>query len=145
MTRKKVREHIFVLLFRVDFHKKEELTEQVSIYMDELEEASEKEKQEIQDKFYAIVDHMEQLDNMIEDKIRGWKLQRLAKADITLLRLAAYEIVFDEEVPDSVAINEAVEMSKQYGTDKSTSFVNGVLSSIVKEVEAERDKTKIEN
>ena len=144
MTRKKVREHIFVLLFRVDFHKKEELEEQVSIYMDELQEASEKEKQEIRDKFYAIVDHMEQLDNMIEDKIRGWKLQRLAKADITLLRLAAYEIVFDEEVPDSVAINEAVEMSKQYGTDKSTSFVNGVLSSIVKEVEAEREK-KIEN
>lgn len=133
MTRKKVREHLFVMLFRVDFHQREELDEQVSVYLEELDNASKAAKKEIQEKFFAVVDHMEELDAQIEEKSRGWDLKRLAKADITVLRLAVYEILFDDQVPVGVAINEAVELSKQYGTDKSSAFVNGVLSSVAKE------------
>lgn len=137
MTRRKIREHLFVMLFRVDFHNKEELAEQVSIYLEEMENASRKVKEEIHDKFYAVIDHIPELDAQIEKNSQGWDLQRLAKSDITILRLAAYELLFDENVPTGVAINEAVELSKEYGTDKSTAFINGVLATVAKELPEE--------
>ena len=133
MTRRKVREHLFIMLFRVDFHQKEEFEEQVSIYLEEIENASQAVKKELQEKFFAVVEHMAELDEQIAAKAKGWDLTRLAKADVTVLRLAVYEILFDDQVPTGVAINEAVELSKQYGTDKSSAFVNGVLSSVAKE------------
>ena len=71
----------------------------------------------------------------IEEKAKGWALARIAKSDLTILRLAVYEILFDEDVPNGVAINEAVELAKLYGGDKSYRFINGVLASIVKELE----------
>ncbi len=137
MTRRKIREHLFVMLFRVDFHSKEDLTEQVSIYLEEMENASKKVKEEINDKFYAVVDHIQEIDAQIEKNSQGWDLQRLAKSDITILRLAAYELLFDKNVPTGVAINEAVELSKEYGTDKSTAFINGVLATVAKELPEE--------
>lgn len=133
MTRRKIREHIFIMLFRVDFHSAQELEEQEQEYLAELSEASGKAKDEIKTKYEEIIKRMPEIDALIEEKAEGWNLQRMAKADITILRLAAYEILFDDEVPDGVAINEAVELSKQYGTDRSTSFINGVLASIVRE------------
>lgn len=144
MTRKKIREHLFVMLFRVDFHQKEELAEQVSIYMEEMENASKTAKAEIQDKFYAVVEHIAEIDAQIEGKSRGWDLTRLAKADVTILRLAVYEILFDKDVPNGVAINEAVELSKKYGTDKSTSFINGVLASVAREFPEENADQRLE-
>lgn len=132
MTRKKVREHLFVMLFRVDFHQREELDEQIAIYLEEIDNASKTAKEELRGKFYAVIEHMKEIDQHIEEKSRGWDLKRLAKADVTVLRLAIYEILFDEEVPIGVAINEAVELSKQYGTDKSSAFVNGVLASVAR-------------
>lgn len=137
MTRRKIREHLFVMLFRVDFHSKEDLTEQVSIYLEEMENASKKVKEEINDKFYAVVDHIQEIDAQIEKNSQGWDLQRLAKSDITILRLAVYELLFDKNVPTGVAINEAVELSKEYGTDKSTAFINGVLATVAKELPEE--------
>lgn len=133
MTRKKVREHVFTLLFRFDFHQREELEEQVAFYMEEMENTSKAAKAEIQEKFFSVVEHMAEIDGRIEEKSKGWDLKRLAKADITILRLAVYEMLYDENVPVGVAINEAVELSKQYGIDKSPSFVNGVLASVAKE------------
>lgn len=133
MTRKKLREHLFVMLFRVDFHQKEELEEQISIYLDEIENASKKARTELRERFYAVVEHMEEIDKLIEEKAEGWALRRMAKADVTVLRLATYELLFDDQVPTGVAINEAVELSKLYGTDKSTSFINGVLATIARE------------
>lgn len=135
MTRRKVREHLFIMLFRVDFHQREELVEQVSVYLEEMEHASVAVKEEIQEKFFAVIEHMAEIDEQIAEKSRGWDLKRLAKADVTVLRLAVYEILFDDQVPAGVAINEAVELSKQYGTDKSSAFVNGVLASVAKERE----------
>lgn len=133
MTRKKVRENIFLLLFRVNFYRQEEWEEQASLFLEELEGANQKAKDEIRERFLAVAGHLEELDAVIEARARGWDLKRLAKADITILRLASYEIIFDESVPGGVAINEAVELSKSYGTDKSSSFVNGVLASVLKD------------
>ncbi len=140
MTRKKVREHLFKMLFLLDFYPKAELDDQVSTYLkdiadaaEETQEGLEKVREEMKQKFYAVAEHLEEIDRKIEEKSNGWSLKRLAKADITALRLAIYEIQYDEDVPAGVAVNEAVELAKLYGTDKSPAFVNGVLGSVVRD------------
>lgn len=137
MTRTKIRENLYIMLFRMDFYDVEGLELQAEMYLEDLEEASETEKEELKKKFHGIIEHVAEIDAKIEDKANGWTLKRLAKADLTVLRLAVYEILFDEQVPNRVAINEAVELSRLYGGDKSPRFVNGVLASIVKELPEE--------
>ena len=125
MTRSIIREHIFKILFRAEFYNKEELIQQTDYYVSELSSAKDKEIEYIKDKTLAI-------DEIINENSDGWPTNRLGKAELTIMRLAVYEIRFDEEIPDGVAINEAVELSKKYGSDNSSSFVNGVLAKIIK-------------
>ena len=142
MTRKKVREHLFQMLFVLDFYPAEELDSQVDTFLEglgshsesakgESEEGLEKVRAELKQKFYAVAEHQEEIDKKIEEKSNGWSLKRLAKADVTALRLAIYEILYDEDVPAGVAVNEAVELAKSYGGDESPQFVNGVLAKLV--------------
>ena len=69
-----------------------------------------------------------EIDGVINEKANGWSSSRMGKVDLTIIRLAVYEILFDEEVPVGVAINEAVELAKKFGQDGSAGFVNGVLA-----------------
>ncbi|MDD6844781.1 MAG: transcription antitermination factor NusB [Clostridia bacterium] len=132
MTRSIIREHIFKILFRAEFYNKEELTQQAEYYVSELSNAKDKEIEYIKDKTLAIIDKLPEIDEIINENSDGWPTNRLGKAELTIMRLAVYEIRFDEEIPDGVAINEAVELSKKYGSDNSSSFVNGVLAKIIK-------------
>lgn len=132
MTRSIIREHIFKILFRAEFYNKEELTQQTDYYVSELSNAKDKEIEYIKDKTLAIIDKLSEIDEIINENSDGWPTNRLGKAELTIMRLAVYEIRFDEEIPDGVAINEAVELSKKYGSDNSSSFVNGVLAKIIK-------------
>lgn len=132
MKRRELREHIFRLLFRVEFNEAAEMPEQVALYMEDLPEASEKDQEYIQAKYQAIVDHIADIDESLNKVSDGWKVGRMGKVELTILRLAAYEIAYDEDVPDSVAINEAVEMSKIFGGDDSPAFVNGILGKLAK-------------
>ena len=132
MTRSIIREHIFKILFRAEFYNKEELTQQAEYYVSELSNAKDKEIEYIKDKTLAITDKLSEIDEIINENSDGWPTNRLGKAELTIMRLAVYEIRFDEEIPDGVAINEAVELSKKYGSDNSSSFVNGVLAKIIK-------------
>ena len=132
MTRSIIREHIFKILFRVEFYNKEELIQQTDYYVSELSSAKDKEIEYIKDKTLAIIDKLSEIDEIINENSDGWPTNRLGKAELTIMRLAVYEIRFDEEIPDGVAINEAVELSKKYGSDNSSSFVNGVLAKIIK-------------
>lgn len=136
MTRKRTRENLYIMLFQTDFHKQEDRMEQADIYLEGLEDAdaTKKAKGELRARFESVLEHIEEIDKKIEEKANGWTLPRLAKADLTVMRLAIFEILFDEEVPNKVAINEAVELAKVYGGDKSSGFVNGVLASVVKEL-----------
>lgn len=127
MSRREIREHIFRILFRIEFHQKEELPEQL-LY--ENEEAPEEDASYIQEKIQAVAEKTAEIDEMINASAKGWKTTRMGKVDLTLLRLAVYEIKFDEDIPTGVAINEAVELAKKYGTDESPSFVNGILAKI---------------
>ena len=78
----------------------------------------------------TVADHLEKIDRTIEDLSTNWALDRMARVDLSLLRLAAYELMYREDVPASVAINEAIEVGKIYGTKDTPSFVNGVLDKI---------------
>ena len=82
----------------------------------------------ITEKFQKVYDKLEEIDTALNEKVEGWNTGRMGKVDLTVLRLAVYEIMFDEEIPTGVAINEAVELAKKFGQDTSPSFVNGVLA-----------------
>jgi N utilization substance protein B len=140
MKRSEEREQVFKLLFRVEFNPMEEMAEQEQLFSDDLPESedlfmnsdakrlAEKDADKIRDKYEKIAAKLPQIDEMINEKTLGWDTERMAKVDLTIIRLAVYEIKFDEDIPTGVAINEAVELAKKFGQDGSASFVNGVLA-----------------
>lgn len=129
MTRRELRERIFKLLFRVEFHGREDMPEQVRFFLEEeAASASEEEKAELTAKFEKIAEKLDGIDAMIGEKAEGWSVPRMGKVDIALLRLAVYEMLYDDNIPPSVAINEAVELAKKFGQDGSARFVNAVLA-----------------
>ena len=131
MTRRELRENVFKMLFRVDFYEQGELTEQLRLFTEELENLSETDFLYINNKCNEIFDKIPEIDNLVNEVVEGWKTSRMGKVDLSIIRLAVYEIKFEEDVPAKVAINEAVELAKLYGTDNSASFVNGVLAKFV--------------
>ncbi len=129
MGRRELREQIFKLLFRIEFNEKDEMPEQEELFFQEEENAaSEKDEQYILKKYQNIVSKVDVIDEMINETAKGWETSRMGKVDLTLIRLAAYEIKYDDEIPTGVAINEAVELAKKFGQDNSPSFINGILA-----------------
>lgn len=131
MSRREIREQIFKLLFRTDFYEKDELMEQRQLFLEELGQEENKDTAYIRRKYEDILEHLAEIDAMVNEVAQGWKTSRMGRVDLTLIRLAVYEIKFEEDVPAGVAINEAVELAKSYGTDDSSSFVNGILAKLV--------------
>lgn len=134
MTRRQIRENLYKMLFQVEFHDKDSLRTQMEIYLEDLKGADDKDKKELTDKFNELVENLEQIDAKIEEKADGWTINRIAKSELTILRLGVYEMLYVEDVPNKVAINEAVELAKAYGADKASGFINGILASVVKEI-----------
>ncbi|MDD6694901.1 MAG: transcription antitermination factor NusB [Firmicutes bacterium] len=137
MSRSKLREKVFQLLFRIAFGSEEEYEEHaVLFFADEEQEAlTEKEQKQIQDKYDQILAHLDQIDAQINEKSVGWNVSRLGKVELAIMRLAVYEILFDDTIPGSVSINEAIELAKKYGAQESPAFVNGVLAKFVPKIE----------
>ena len=104
------------------------MPEQIRLYMEDLEDVSEKDSEHIQKKYDDIVLKLPEIDQIIEEKAESWNIHRMGKVDLTIIRLAVYEIKYDDTIPVSVAINEAVEIAKRFGQDESPAFVNGVLA-----------------
>ena len=121
MTRREIRENIFKLVFCGEFHTSDELQGQVDAYFEALPEATEEERAYMTQKFNGIKDRITEIDAKINEV-----------AELAILRLAVYEMLYDEEVPVKVAINEAVELAKTFGGDDSAAFVNGILAKLVK-------------
>ena len=130
MLRKELREHIFKMLFQIEFNEPEDMKEHLKLYFESLEDASDKEKEYIQKKYEAVVSHVPEIDALINERARDWKTARMNKADLTVLRLAVYELKWDDEIPTGVAINEVVELARKCGGDASPSFVNGILGKL---------------
>ena len=133
MGRREQRENIFQLLFMTEINDGEAMNEQQRLYLEGIEDLKEKDRIYIQEKFQKINEKIPQLDERLNETSKGWKTSRMNKVDLTILRLAFYEILWDEDVPQSVAINEAVELAKKFGGNDSSSFVNGVLARLVKQ------------
>ncbi len=130
MNRYELREQVFKMLFRAEFYEKEELPEQLALFFDELDQKEDKDVSYIQTKYEHILEYLPKIDQMINEAAKGWKTSRMGKVDLTLIRLAVYEMKYEEDIPTGVAINEAVELAKRYGTDDSASFVNGILAKL---------------
>ena len=132
MTRRELREEIFRLLFMVEFYSKEEMKDQVKFYFEDFpeKEVDEADHAYIENKYENICAVLPEIDEKLSKASKGWKLERMGKADLTILRLAVYEMFYDEDIPVKVAINEAVELAKNFGGDDSPSFVNGVLGKL---------------
>lgn len=133
MTRSEQREHIFKMLFQIEFNDEKDMQEHLRYYLETLEGAKEQDKAYIQQKYKAVNLHTEEIDAMLNEAAKGWKTARMGKVDLAILRLAAYELKWDEDVPGKVAINEAVELAKKFGGDNSASFVNGVLGKLARQ------------
>lgn len=131
MGRRELREHIFILLFCAEFHNKEEMPEQMTLYFEGLEEADEKSHEYIEEKCRHILEKASEIDAEIDKVAESWKTERMGKVDLSILRLAVYEIQNDDEIPVGVAINEAVELAKKFGGDDSSAFINGILAKLV--------------
>ena len=133
MIRSELREHIFKTLFQIEFNETEEMPNRLQYYLDTIGDAKEKDKEYIRQKYEAVVSHVQEIDALLNEAARGWKTSRMNKVDLTILRLAVYEMRWDECVPGKVAINEAVELAKRFGGEGSSSFVNGVLGKLAKQ------------
>ena len=132
MSRRELREQIFKLIFRAEFYDKEELPEQAKLFFEDYElEMKPENEAYISDKSNKILAKLDEIDGMINKEAKGWTTERMGKVDLTILRLAVYEIKFDDDVPTGVAINEAVELAKRYGSENSPAFINGVLAKMI--------------
>lgn len=128
MSRSELREHIFRVLFSTEFNGRDEMREQEDLYFDLLDDVSEKDKVYILKKYKAVMEQVETIDEQLNRYAKGWKTTRMNKVDLSILRLAVYEIQSDDDVPTGVAINEAVELAKKYSSDEGPAFINGILA-----------------
>ena len=134
MNRSAAREEAFKLLYSLEIQK-ENLKEQIEIYLENSEISEDKVKNYISNTVEGIEKNIEDIENKISENLKkDWKIERISKVNLVLLKLAIYEIVYTE-TPFKVVINEVVELAKRYGDDTSPNFINGILASIVKESE----------
>ncbi|MGN0394554.1 MAG: transcription antitermination factor NusB [Coprococcus sp.] len=143
MTRRELREKVFKILFCLEFNSEEDMKEQIELALDgdipadddepfEYLELRDEDKKYISCRVLDIVDKHKEIDGIIEEISEGWKLPRIGKAELAILRLAIYEMKYDEDIPVKVAINEAVELSKLYCDTEAKSFINALLAKLTK-------------
>ena len=139
MTRREFREHTAKLIFIFDFYPEAEWKEQFESYAD-YSEIKEEDREGLWQRVMALEEKKADIDSFIDGASKKWRINRLSKTDLMLLRVAVYEIKFDSEIPDKVSINEAVELAKIYGGDESPAFVNGVLAKFMDGEESKEEK-----
>ena len=132
MSRRELRKNIFLMLFRIEFNTREELQEQMEMYLEEKTDMLEADSDYIRNKVNAILDEQEELDSTIMRICTGWRLERLGKTELAILRLAVFEMLKDDDIPKGVAINEALELAKIYCSEDAPRFINGVLAKLAK-------------
>lgn len=131
MTRKEARDNGFKIVFEYEFQKlsAEDL---LALFYELNPESSKKQTEYLNNLVKMTLEHKDEIDSLIEKYAKGWTLDRISKVSLSALRIGLCELMFNEEMPDSIAINEAVELAKIYEGEKSGSFVNGILSSVYK-------------
>ena len=127
ISRRQARELLLGLLFECEFRTDEDY---IAVFAASAEEREIPADPYIKNAFYAIFEKRDEIDGAIAKRANGWRVDRLSKMSRSILRIGAYEILFEEEIPFSVTINEMVELSKQYDDPKAKGFINGVLNGI---------------
>lgn len=141
-----MREHLFKMIYLYAFNKREAMPEQFRLYLEgqndnlpeeystrDVTDMTEEEKELLSARAEEVLNRVGEIDGILNRTARGWKTNRFPTCDLAILRVAVYELLFDETIPEGVAINEAVELAKHYGGDDSPAFVNGVLGVIARE------------
>ena len=133
MNRSAIREQAFKLIYSLDIQRNENLEEQIELYIENNMITEKRAKEYIRESVKGVEENKEAILKLIEKNLKSdWKIDRISKIDIAILKLAIYELEYTE-IPFKVVINEAVEIAKKYGEDTSKNFINGILASIVKE------------
>ncbi len=129
MKRRQAREQVLRALFQRDF-------------LGEIEPEEQPQDAYAREVLQGIEAHQPEIDQLIRERAEGWRLERLHSVDRNILRLAIYELLYREDVPPEVAIDEAIELAKKYGTERSPAFINGILDRIYKEKLAAQSQTR---
>ncbi len=157
MTRRELREHCFKMLFSADFYPtKEEAKAQLEQYFQSPEEddvdpegvclvlhkveLKEADSEYLRERTGNIMDKIPEIDQKIDQVAAGWKTRRMGKVELTILRLALYEMGYDDTIPEKVSVNEAVELAKKFGGNESPAFVNGILAKFIGGEEREKEE-----
>jgi N utilization substance protein B len=132
MNRHELRDRSFKLLFRKEFNSPEDMPEQVRLFCSDPEygTSQDEDSEFVRSRYDNIISRIEEIDSIIDDNSEGWKTDRMGKVELSLLRLAVYEMLFDDDIPTAVAMDEAVELAKTYGQDNSGAFVNAILTKV---------------
>ena len=136
MNRREAREAVFSLLFETEF-KSDEAREEIFALSCENREIEESDY--IRGAYFGVCEHIDELDEIINRHAKGWKTSRISKVSRSILRLCVYELLYCKDIPTSVSLNEAVELSKKYDEEKARAFVNGVLNSVKNEIVGEQN------
>ncbi|HCJ57065.1 transcription antitermination factor NusB [Lutispora sp.] len=147
MSRRLLRQSAFKIIFSFHFNDDDieeifkDISEEPNIFLIQEEdehipfnELNERDKKFFYDLVRGTLENVEKIDYMIKSNLKSWTMDRIAKVDLTILRMAIYELLYSQDIPDSVAINEAIELGKVFGTDDSGSFINGVLGKVQREI-----------
>ena len=131
INRKKARKAVFELLFETEFRKDETSEEIFSISGENREIADDA---YIKTAYFGVLEHLEQIDELLNRHAKGWKTSRISRVSRSILRLCTFEMLYMDDIPESVSINEAVELCKEFDEEKARPFVNGVLNSVKDEI-----------
>lgn len=132
MSRREQREEIFKLLYRFSFYEKDDYNNQLEIYKTSHDlKLTDQELDYILNKVASIVDNLQKIDDFISNNTIKWSIDRLSKVILSILRLGVYEIIYDADIPDKVAVNEAVELAKKYADEDDFGFVNALLGKAI--------------
>ena len=144
MTRREIRDKIFKIVFTAEFNTLDEMRDQIDLAFDTempgdeeddpllYASVSDKDRQYITDKVMDIMSRKDDIDKTISEISVGGKLPRIGKEELAILRLCVYEVLYDDSIPEKVAINEAVELAKKYCDASASKFVNALLAKLVK-------------
>ena len=130
MNRIKLRENTFKLLFCNEFHDSQDMPKQYDLFLETMDNINDNERKFITDRVTSIAEKEKEIDPEINRAAQGWSTERMSKVDLAILRLAYYEMKIDDEIPEKVAVDQAVELAKKYGSDESPSFINGILAKL---------------
>lgn len=132
MSRKSAREEVMKLIYQLIMNKTSSEEVLQDFYENQENELSAEEKEYINSCVTGIQRYEEKIDKYIEEYSKGWKLSRISKVDLAIMRLSIYEMLERKDVPNASSVNEAVELAKKYSGEKSSAFINGILGNIIK-------------